>query len=215
MNKQIRRGALAIFSLICIITLVMTSYAYFTSSDKISNVVNIGDVNIEVCENFTSPQNWNGDKYKKIVTIQNKSKSEALIRVAIVPRWVDEDNKAWPGDANIVTLNYANIKDINPTTSQTTTSQTIASQTTDIGWIYGQDGYYYYNSIVPTEKDTVEILDSVSATIPEELKERYKGKTLIVDVKAEAVQATTDAHRATWRNIPSDIQNMLDSLCTR
>lgn len=204
-RKRIKVGAISILLLICIVTVQKISYASLTSKDKVTNTLNLGDINIEVIETFTPPKNWNGDEYSKAVKIKNNSTSPALIRVSIIPRWVDEKGNAWPGDTNLVTLNYE--------TNNITANQNI---TKNDKWIYGNDNYYYYNTIVLKDKQTTQILKSVSAKIPEELQERYKNKTLIVDVKAEAVQATKDAYKRTWNNIETQgIHKMLENLCTR
>lgn len=204
-RKRIKVGAISILLLICIVTVQKISYASLTSKDKVTNTLNLGDINIEVSETFTPPKNWNGDEYSKAVKIKNNSTSPALIRVCIIPRWVDEKGNAWAGDTNLVTLNYE-------------TNNIIANQNTteDDKWIYGNDNYYYYNTIVLNDEETTQILKSVSANIPEELQERYKNKTLIVDVKAEAVQATKDAYKRTWNNIENQgIHKILENLCTR
>ncbi|WP_195947736.1 BsaA family SipW-dependent biofilm matrix protein [Paraclostridium bifermentans] len=204
-RKRIKVGAISILFLICIVTVQKISYASLTSKNKVTNTLNLGDINIEVSEKFTPPKDWNGDEYSKAVKIKNNSTSPALIRVSIIPRWVDKKGNSWPGDTNLVTLNYE-------------TNNITANQDTinDNKWIYGNDNYYYYNTIVAKDKETKQILKSVSANIPEELKERYKNKTLIVDVKAEAVQATKDAYKKTWNNIENQgIHKMLENLCTR
>lgn len=204
--KKIKPGLIPILSLICISMVVMLSYAYFTSSSSLTNTINIGDVNVEVSEEFKPPSSWEGEKYPKVVKIHNKSKSPALIRVAVIPRWVDEKGDAWSGDTSIVQLNYANENIILK-----------PSNSPENKWVDGDDGYYYYNTIVPTDGMTVDILKSISADIPQNKKDRYKDKTLIVDVKAEAVQATKEAHRVIWSNIveSSSLQKMLDSLCEK
>ncbi|MGY5266242.1 BsaA family SipW-dependent biofilm matrix protein [Paraclostridium bifermentans] len=204
-RKRIKVGAISILLLICIVTVQKISYASLTSKDKVTNTLNLGDINIKVSEKFTPPKDWDGDEYTKKVKIKNNSTSPALIRVCIIPRWVDEKGNAWAGDTNLVTLNYE-------------TKNIIANQNTTKNnkWIYGNDNYYYYNSIVAKGKETKQILKSVSANIPEELKERYEDKTLIVDVKAEAIQATKEAYRKAWSNIENkEINNMLENLCTR
>lgn len=204
-KKRIKVGIISILLLICIVTVQKVSYASLTSKDKLTNTLNLGDINIEVIEKFTPPKNWNGNEYTKEVKIKNDSKSPSLIRVCIIPRWVDDKGNAWPGDTNLVTLNYE-------------TNNIIANQNTTKNnkWIYGNDNYYYYNTIVAKGEETKQILKSVSTNIPKELKERYEDKILIVDVKAEAVQATKDAYRKTWNNIENnEIHKMLDDLCTR
>lgn len=204
-RKRIKVGVISILLLICIVTVQKISYASLTSKDKVINTLNLGDINIEVIEMFTPPKDWNGDEYRKAVKIKNDSTSPALIRVSIIPRWIDEKGNAWPGDTNLVTLNYE-------------TNNIIANQNTTENnkWIYGNDNYYYYNTIVANGEETQQILKSVRANIPEELKERYKNKTLIVDVKAEAVQATKDAYKKTWSKLEHQgIHKMLENLCTR
>ena len=204
-RKRIKVGAISILLLICIVTVQKISYASLPSKDKVANTLNLGDINIEVSEKFTPPKGWNGDEYSKAVKIKNNSTAPALIRVSIIPRWVDEKGNSWAGDTNLVTLNYE-------------TNNIIANQNTTKNdkWIYGNDNYYYYNTIVLKDEQTTQILKSVSANIPKELQERYKNKTLIVDVKAEAVQATKDAYKKTWNNIENQgIHEILESLCTR
>lgn len=204
-RKRIKVGVISILLLISIVTVQKISYASLTSKDKVTNTLNLGDINIEVSEKFTPPKDWDGDEYRKAVKIKNNSTSPALIRVCIIPRWVDEKGNTWPGDTNLVTLNYE--------TNNITANQNI---TKNDKWIYGNDNYYYYNTIVLNDKQTTQILKSVSAKIPEELQERYKNKTLIVDVKAEAVQATKDAYKKTWNNIENQgIHKILENLCTR
>lgn len=189
--------------LVCTPLIVKKTNAAFTSKDNINNIIDIGDVDIEVSEKFIPPDNWKGEDYDKQVQIQNNSKSDALIRVAIFPRWIDEKNETWSGDSKFAKLNYedGNILAnpiINPSEK----------------WIDGKDGYYYYNSIVPKGELTSTLLKSVSASVPDTLKERYDGKSLIVDVKAEAIQATIDAYSEAWSNINDDgLLEMLDELC--
>lgn len=185
-------------TIVIIITLIIIgaigkTISYFTSRDEIVNKIIIGDVDIEIDEYFESPINWKGEKVIKIVKIKNESKSNALIRVALVPRWIDEEGYPWAGDVNIVKLNPKIEKEL--------------SSLNEVGnnkWIDGEDGYYYYDTIVPKGEKTVEILNSVEVNIPDNLKNRYRDKKLIIDVKAEAVQATKDSYKDVWRNIEKD-----------
>ena len=146
---------------------------------------------------------WTGNKTPKSVTIPNQGSTPALIRVAIVPRWVDKSNNPWPGDvsSNVVNIEYANSR----------------------SWLKDDDGYYYYKSIVPGGVSTNEIITSVSLNEnifeikdgKKELKEQYKtyiGKTLIVDVKAEAVEASQDAYSKVWPVLSDSVKNMLNDL---
>ncbi|MCU9816152.1 hypothetical protein [Paraclostridium sp. AKS73] len=69
-RKRIKVGAISILLLICIVTVQKISYASLTSKDKVTNTLNLGDINIEVSETFTPPKNWNGDEYSKAVKIK-------------------------------------------------------------------------------------------------------------------------------------------------
>ncbi|MGL5916555.1 MAG: hypothetical protein ACRCZC_02485, partial [Culicoidibacterales bacterium] len=66
------------------------------------------------------------------------------------------------------------------------------------GWMDGNDGYYYYNRKLLEGETTVDVMKSVTATIPPDLKTRYKGKNVIIDVRAEAIEATKIVMAAAW-----------------
>ena len=159
-----------------------------------------GGVDITVDEgNFEDKENWDGKECEKIVTIPNKGNTEALIRVAIVPRWIDENGNPWAGDisSNVVEIGYKNIG-INS------------------DWRDGEDGYYYYSKILDPDNSTSEIMENVKLNIQnieEGLRNSYKGKTLVIDIKAEAVEASEEAYKATWSPIKnSAIDSMLTNL---
>ncbi|MCG4734765.1 hypothetical protein L0M92_14265, partial [Casaltella massiliensis] len=59
-RKRIKVGAISILLLICIVTVQKISYASLTSKDKVTNTLNLGDINIEVSEKFTPPKDWDG-----------------------------------------------------------------------------------------------------------------------------------------------------------
>lgn len=199
--KKFMIGALVAVTLIGAVALTSGTYATLTASDSVTNNFETGSVDINTEETFTPPSSWNGNGYTKKVTVKNIGKNDSLVRVAIVPRWVDENDNPWPGDTSIVTINFTNSNK----------------------WVKDSKGeYYYYNEAVKPGESTKEIIDSVSASIPNELKERYEGKKLIVDVKSEGVLAapkdsTVDAkeavYKSTWTGITDDnIINMLDTL---
>lgn len=174
------------------VLIAATDY-YFTSKSKVVNNFSTGDIDIAVDEDFKPPIDWEGGTVDKEVRIKNNSKSDALVRVSIVPRWVDENNNPWAGDTTFVKLNYSTDWAEN--------------------WVKGEDSYFYYNKIIPTGESSKALLDSVTVQLPKELGNRYKGKKLFIDVKAEAVMATKEAHRAAWQNSSDSIKNMLDKLC--
>lgn len=212
--KKIMIGTILATIMIGAVALTSGTYATLTAEDSVTNNLSTGSVKISVNENgFTDKTDWNGSKVDKLVQITNESKSPAIIRVSIIPRWVDESGNPWPGDTSVVEITFANI----------------ASNSSDTGsnqegrWLKDSKGeYYYYTAIVPTNKNTVPIIESVSATIPDNLKSRYKGKKLIVDVKSETVLAAKNPngsgaiYEKAWTNIQDEnIKTMLSELSNR
>lgn len=168
---------------------------WFTDSDSVTNNFGVANIDVDIDEDFKTPTNWDGSSHEKLVKVQNNSTGPALIRITIQKRWVDDKENPWAGDANFIKLNFSkNEKKL---------------------WVDGEDGYFYYNKILPKGEVTEAILDSVELNIPENLKDRYIDKKVIVDVKTEAVQATVDGYNAVWKNLNNDIKTMLDKLCNK
>jgi alternate signal-mediated exported protein len=195
-------------SILVMIVIVGVTLALFTSSDKVTNVFGVGNIDVEIEEIFPiDPPEWNQEgPIKKEVNIKNvATDNDALIRVNITPRWVKEENGKeipWAGDASdkVVKLNFVNI---------------VEDSTSKGKWIYGNDGYYYYTSILDKNENTSNILDSVEVNINETTVENpkdYEDKTLIVDVNAEAVQPTIEAYENTWNVLDDNIKGLLNNL---
>ncbi len=209
---------------------------YFTSSDTVINNLGVGSINVKIAEKFTPNDTWNGDKINKNVKVKNTGNNGELVRVSIIPRWIDENGNPWPGDTNLVTLNLKNTVNLGETIKKDT-------------WINGEDGYYYYSSILPNgsqedidaEKNnkfnaksryddsltnnrdgsiksnySSEILSSVSLNLnglSEEEISRYKGKKLIVDVNVEAIAPNKSEISSKWINLNANIKKYLESIC--
>lgn len=168
---------------------------WFTDSDSVTNNFGVANIDVEIDEDFTPPTDWSGGNHEKLVKVENNSTGPALIRITIQKRWVDDKENTWAGDVNFIKLNFSkNEKKL---------------------WVDGEDGYFYYNKILLKGEVTEAILDSVELNIPENLKDRYIDKKVIVDVKTEAVQATVDGYNAVWKNLNNDIKTMLNKLCNK
>ena len=180
-------GVLSAMVIVGAVAMVRPSLALFTSQDSEINEFETGNVDIEIIENFNGCELTESPKTcTKEVSIQNiTSKTDAIIRVAIIPYWEDSSGNYWPGDVSEIDLVFSNLVDVESDT---------------VGWVDGGDGYYYYNQLVPKQVETNQLLSAV--TIPETLDDSYYGKKLIVDVKAEAVQPTWDAVNYVWPNLP-------------
>ena len=168
---------------------------WFTDSDSVTNNFGVANIDVDIDEDFKQPTDWNGSSHEKLVKVQNNSTGPALIRISIQKRWVDDNRNPWAGDANFIKLNF--------------------SKNENKLWVDGKDGYFYYNKILPKGEVTEAILDSVELNIPDELKDRYKNKEVIVDVRTEAVQATIDGYNAAWKNLNDNIKTILNELCNK
>ncbi|EOU1756769.1 hypothetical protein LTX21_002053 [Clostridium perfringens] len=201
MNKKILIVSIAI-GLIMLLPgeLITKAYAqgnnllkWFIDNDVVTNNFNVANIDVDIKEDFTPPNNWDGSVNEKLVKIQNNSTGPALIRVSIQKRWENNDGTSWAGNTDFINLNFSNNK--------------------NNLWIDGKDGYFYYNKILEKSGLTDPLLDSVNLNIPSELSNLYKGKRVTIDVDVEAVQATLDGYNATWKNLNTDIKSMLDVLC--
>ncbi|TGY45289.1 hypothetical protein [Clostridium perfringens] len=201
MNKKILIVSIAI-GLIMLLPgeLITKAYAqgnnllkWFMDNDVVTNNFNVANIDVDIKEDFTPPNNWDGSVNEKLVKIQNNSTGPALIRVSIQKRWENNDGTSWAGNTDFINLNFSNNK--------------------NNLWIDGKDGYFYYNKILEKSGLTDPLLDSVNLNIPSKLSNLYKGKRVTIDVDVEAVQATLDGYNATWKNLNTDIKSMLDVLC--
>lgn len=164
------------------------TYAFLTATDNVTNAFS-GGVDIEIKEELEKECEF---EWKKDVSIANNSQSPALIRVAIVPRWVDETKQPWPGDV-----------------SSKTVSITLGESD---NWIDGGDGYFYYKEVVEKGEQTESVITNVKANIKDS-DVLYKDKILMVDVKSEAVQASLEAYKKAWDTVPESVAEILDKLC--
>lgn len=186
-------GVLSAMVIVGGVAMVRPSLALFTSQDSEINEFETGNVDIEVEENFDDKCSDFSTACTKEVWIKNQSfQTDAVIRVALVPYWQLSNGSAWAGDvsSSVIELNFSNSKK----------------------WVDGGDGYYYYNEVVEAGQPTEQLLSSVKINIPSGLEERYDGKTLVVDVKAEAVQPTMAAVDEVWPNLPTTIRTMIDNM---
>lgn len=183
--------------LICTLILVVTfsigsTLAYFVSEAKEVNNFSIGSVEVDIDEdNFTGGSAWEPNKdVEKRVKIINTGSAPVLVRVQLIPYWLDENNQFVAGDTSQISFNYG--------------------EKFGNSWILGSDGFYYYTSVLPAGEETPLLLESV--TLPGSLSSFYEGKKLMVDVEVEAIQATQEAYKAAWTNLPGEIEGMLHSL---
>ncbi|MGL4106841.1 hypothetical protein [Clostridium sp. LP20] len=166
--------------------------SFFTSQDQVKNQFKTGNINIEIVEKEEDGStDWidkdnvtlDSENYKK-VSVENKGTVNSYIRVALEPRWVDEGGTTFLGDTKDITFI------LNEGSTKWTGLQ--------------EDNYYYYTETLGPAQVTEELLESVTISVEEKLKEKYKGKRLIVDVIAESIVSGQYAsYIDAWKNAKS------------
>ncbi len=175
MRKNLLIGLL-VFSLAALLV-VGGTMAWFTDSQTADNKFTAGTVAIEINEHdFQDITNWNpGDTTNKDVSIKSTGSKGTYVRVKLTPVWGALDGEEFIADDTLPTTNV--------------TLNIINSDK----WI-ASGGYYYYYKIMNQGVETELLLDSVTIAGPTTGNE-YQGKTLKVDVEAEAVQASHEAYK--------------------
>lgn len=142
------------------------AYAAFSTEKETTNVVNMGNVNINIVDIYTRNDDVKpGDTVLKNVYVKNTGKYDAYVRLKADKVWTENGDKRDDLDASQIILNFSNPKD----------------------WIDGGDGYYYYQKMLAPGEETSHFIDSF--TIPSNIdSSKYLGKEGNIIVSAEAVQ---------------------------
>lgn len=213
MNKK--KLSLLVVSGVLATTIVGGSLAWFTSKDTKLNYFSTGSIKHEIVEVFEedglAKNLLPGDEVNKDVWINNTGKSDALLRVKVIPQWVNKlgevDNLL---DTNLIELDFAD-------GVQKSLESGIGN---DTNWILGNDGYFYYTSILPVNKEEVEhqsaqLLSAVRLSGEVSDQDKYAEKEINVRIESETVQVNKDAYKESWEgieNLDTEILTMLDNL---
>lgn len=213
MNKK--KLSLLVVSGVLATTIVGGSLAWFTSKDTKLNYFSTGSIKHEIVEVFEedglAKNLLPGDEVNKDVWINNTGKSDALLRVKVIPQWVNKlgevDNLL---DTNLIELVFAD-------GVQKSLESGIGN---DTNWILGNDGYFYYTSILPVNKEEVEhqsaqLLSAVRLSGKVSDQDKYAEKEINVRIESETVQVNKDAYKESWEgieNLDTEILTMLDNL---
>lgn len=213
MNKK--KLSLLVVSGVLATTIVGGSLAWFTSKDTKLNYFSTGSIKHEIVEVFEedglAKNLLPGDEVNKDVWINNTGKSDALLRVKVIPQWVNKlgevDNLL---DTNLIELVFAD-------GVQKSLESGIGN---DTNWILGNDGYFYYTSILPVNKEEVEhqsaqLLSAVRLSGEVSDQDKYAEKEINVRIESETVQVNKDAYKESWEgieNLDTEILTMLDNL---
>ena len=233
-------SVMAIAAIIAAVTYKATISSYH-SKEVADNKFTAKDLDITIKEDVNNDEVWRGNPIKKEVKVkngeeknrdyeENMESANVVLRVSLIPRWVDEKDKAWPGDISYLRYNFSDSLFIASDISIPLDKAYWVSSKPDLN----EEQYFYYNGILKADEETELLLkeiylfteDDYEKLSPEEkltsgnymprsLNDRYKGKKVMVEVKAEAVQAKEDAIKSVWGETTgnSKIDEMLKTLC--
>ena len=137
------KKSLIALALVALVGIVGGTYAYFTSSAKLTNEFTTGTYATSVTEEFVSPTNWApGQKVDKKVNVTNNGTVDIAVRASYTETW-----KA----ANGTTL--SNTMD---------GGESIAVFAVGADWEKATDGKYYYKSTLAPNGTTTNFITDVT-----------------------------------------------------
>ena len=195
---NMKRKGKIIAIILSIVILTSGTMAFFISKDTIANYFKVGDLTIDIEEpNYEEPDNWQGEKIIKDANVKNTNTMPELIRVAIEPRFEDDNGQFYSENVNLLDFEFVNI----------TEDKNVQDM-----WIDGEDGYYYYTSVLEEGENTSNIINSVKFNVLDKEREMYNEKTLKAVVRAEAVFSNSKGWKTEW-NVENDkVSEMLEKL---
>lgn len=164
-----KRIGILLFGIVAIVALLANgTLAYYTASEKATNVITSGNVDLEIHEKTIEGKDFPkdgvevmpGDIVSKIVTFENTGNHPLYLRVKLT-KGVD--------DAELTAEECLDI-DINAT-----------------DWTY-KDGYYYYNTALKSDQITTPLFTEVSIN-GKHVDNNYLGKMFSLNITAYAVQS--------------------------
>ena len=155
---------------LCVVGLLTVgiTYAGFKARKDTTNIITIGDLEVELIDIYTRPDSVGpGDNVSKIVSAENTGNNDAYIRINLEKVWTDKDGNVVEGlDPDLIEINFPNPED----------------------WIDGGDGYYYYQRPLKAGERAENLLDSfkLSLNYKPNGNEEIEGNII---VNAEGIQA--------------------------
>jgi predicted ribosomally synthesized peptide with SipW-like signal peptide len=187
------KKSLIALALVALVGIVGGTYAYFTSSAKLTNEFKTGTYSTSVTEEFVSPDNWTpGTTTTKKVNVTNNGSVEVAVRASYTEIWTAKDGTVLSGTRN---------------------GERVAQFTIGSDWELASDGYYYYKETLKNGQTSSDFISSVTFNPNFELEEGtdiqctttkengkttvncanlttgYAGATYSLDITIETIQA--------------------------
>lgn len=189
-----KKNLLAIAGLVGVLALG-GSFAYFSNIASVENPFKTAKYETTVVETFTPDNEWEpGTTTNKEVLVTNTGNAPIVARVKYQDAWQLQGETEF--------------KDVTDVDSQTIKNLTLNESPT--AWVDGEDGYYYYTSVINEEGSSNKFLDSVTLK-PETFMGSYIDTTyykLNVDDK-DWIEVTED-HKLPETYAAKKVESTLD-----
>lgn len=173
-----RNIAVTVLAVVLGLSVVGGAIAWLVQSDFKVNAFDIGEVEVEINEDFDSEK-----AVKQNVTVTNHGSVPAYVRAQVNIYWVDEQgNQLWEKPDAGVDYNI--------------TGELPAAGG---GWVQGTDGLYYWTTpLNPSGGETGKLIDKIEQT-KEQLEKYNDGRRLVVDIAVQSIQyEPADAVNEAW-----------------
>ena len=179
--KNINKKTRVAISAMLAIALIVATWAYFVSESNIDNKFNTKSNSVETIEKFTPEQELvPGQTIDKEVGVKNTGDYGLVVRIKLEEAWArnDVDFITISGEDNGAFNDAIDSADKDSVTGKVTSSQvdngdgTVAGDETvvyknllgldDGTWTKGDDGYYYYNTILNPKNSTSLLFDKIT-----------------------------------------------------
>jgi len=151
------------------LTLVVGTWAYYSSTTKVDNQLKTQKYGDELIEKFTPKENWSpGDEVTKEIGVKNTGNYDLFVRVKMSETWTLEN-------ATTLTIPSTDAKFITATaTSATQTNLTDGLTAGDSSVVYKKglvpadwtfnaaDGYWYYNTKLTPTNSTGNLITAIT-----------------------------------------------------
>jgi predicted ribosomally synthesized peptide with SipW-like signal peptide len=203
---------LALFgsSAIAMVLILNTTYAWFTSSDKIVNDFTGRTYNFQVnaVDIFQKPSYpiYPGGSAEKVVGAINQGDIEAFVRILVLPTIISSSGEALPANLGKEVLLYYGEDELDLIAMDPNAPPPISippSVSPKPQWAY-TDGYFYFlTRLGPGEE---EILFEQVRLNPNLDPAKYENATLKIDISCESVGSATNAYRQAWWNLDPNLE---------
>ena len=137
------KKSLVALALVALVGIVGGTFAYFTSSAKLTNEFTTGTYSTSVTEEFVSPDNWTpGTTTQKKVNVTNNGSVDVAVRAKYTEKWLAADNTT--------------------VLSGTRNGEQVAQFAIGSDWEKATDGYYYYKGTLTNGQSSSDFISSVT-----------------------------------------------------